>query len=602
MGVGVSSRLPIALSTVLAIVLAVVAGPAAALGLGQLQVKSKPGQPLVAEIPIISSDPTELQGLQVQLAPPETFTRVGLDAPQGEVTTLHFEPALDSAGQPVIRVTSPGPVQAAELTFLLQVDWSQGRLVREYSALVDTPESIAATAPPPIQAPSVEPSNVVIRPSAPAVATQAPSPAAPTKAVAPTPVPAPAPGPPASPPRAVAQAPSPTPAAAEATQDGVPGQYGPVQAGQTLGQIAASLDGLRGYSRAQAMLALLRANPDAFIGGNVNLIKRGAVLKIPAADDVAAIGRSEAARVVHQQIAQWRAARPQSAPIVGAGDAIAPRQAAPRSSASPARTVDARLEIAPPSATGRQHAGTQSGLEAGGEGEMLRQQLQETKETLAARDAEVNELKTRVAELEKLQQQQQQLLTLKDSALASAQQTLAKSNIAASAPAAVAAQSVAATPPPATPPPSGGVWLWIGLALIVAAGLGWLTTRKRKPSEASSRRPFDTEALAASIPPPAASRGGDAGEFVPDQFVSPRPMQPPRRSAAADPATPPWHGGVGAAPATDVATSTVGHQLELAQSCLARGDDDAARVLLREVLDGRDPVARDTAARLLRDL
>ncbi len=605
MGVGVSSRLPIALSTALAIALALAAGPAAALGLGQLQVKSKPGQPLVAEIPIISSDPTELQGLQVQLAPPETFTRVGLDAPQGEVSSLRFEPALDAAGRPVIRVTSPEPVQAAALTFLLQVDWSQGRLVREYSALVDTPESISAAVPPPIQTPSVAQPNLVIRPPAPAVATQAPPQAAPPAAVAPTPAPRPSEPPP---PRAVTQAQPATSPADETTQGGVPGQYGPVRAGQTLGQITASLDSLRGYSTAQAMLALLRANPDAFIGGNVNLIKRGAVLKLPAAEDVAAVGSTEAARLLHAQIAQWRAARPQSEPVAGAVGTVASRGPAARmSAATPARTVGARLEIAPPSAVGHQRAGTQSGLQAGGEGEMLRQQLQETKETLAARDAEVNELKTRVAELEKLQQQQQQLLTMKDSALASAQQTLAKSNHAASTPTAVASQAAPPTQRPATPPQAGGIWLWSGLALVVAALLGWLMTRQRQRASALPKRHFDTEALAASIPvphAPPALRDSEPG-FLSDQFVVPRPVQPLRqgRAVVADPVAPPWHGDAATAPGAEAAaTSTVDRQLEMAQSCLDRGDDDAARALLREVLDGRDPVARDTAARLLRDL
>ncbi|MFL6592645.1 MAG: FimV family protein, partial [Luteimonas sp.] len=87
------------------------AGPAAALGLGQIQVKSQPGQPLLAEIPIISSDPSELEGLQAQLASPETFRRVGLEPPQGAASSLRFEPAIDAAGRPVIRVTSTVPIQ-----------------------------------------------------------------------------------------------------------------------------------------------------------------------------------------------------------------------------------------------------------------------------------------------------------------------------------------------------------------------------------------------------------------------------------------------------------------------------------------------------------
>ena len=115
-----------------------------ALGLGQIVVKSRPGQPLLAEIPIISSDPEELQGLQAQLASPETFARVGLAPPTGLVADLDFSFDQDATGHPLIRVTTQQPVQQPELVFLLEVDWGSGRLVREYSALVDTPQSVAA--------------------------------------------------------------------------------------------------------------------------------------------------------------------------------------------------------------------------------------------------------------------------------------------------------------------------------------------------------------------------------------------------------------------------------------------------------------------------
>jgi pilus assembly protein FimV len=387
------------------------------------------------------------------------------------------------------------------------------------------------------------------------------------------------------------------------------GQFGPVRAGQTLGEIAASVDGGGHHSTAQTMLALLRANPDAFIGGNVNLLKQGAILKIPATEAITSIDRSEAAALLHAQITQWRAARaPQAQPAAVAaagGPGPRPPAAVP---GKPTRDAAARLEIVPPSAGGRQRAGTQSGIEAGGEGEMLRQQLQETKETLAARDAEVNELKSRVAELEKLQQQQQQLLTLKDSALATAQQTLAKSNRTAAAPAPIASAQAAQAQPPASASRDAGMWLWLGLALVAAAVVGWLATRKRQRSTRTAARIFDTEALAATLPAaPSTSPAGRTSEFMPDQLVAPRPMQPPRkeRSRAAAPAVvPPWHAEEGgpAVVADAPSPASTGSQLELAQTCLDRGDDAAARVLLREVMNGRDPVARETAARLLRDL
>ena len=141
---GVTSKSSITVSLLLAVVLALLAGPALALGLGQLTVKSQPGQPLLAEIPIISNDPSELEDLQARLASPDTFRRVGLQPPDMEVSGLQFAVALDARGNPVIRVTSTAPLTQPLLTFLLEVDWGEGRLVREYSALVDVPRTVAA--------------------------------------------------------------------------------------------------------------------------------------------------------------------------------------------------------------------------------------------------------------------------------------------------------------------------------------------------------------------------------------------------------------------------------------------------------------------------
>ncbi|MEO6263597.1 MAG: FimV/HubP family polar landmark protein [Luteimonas sp.] len=619
--------------------MAIVAAPAAALGLGQIEVKSQRDQPLLAEIPIISSDPAELQGLQVRLAPPETFRRVGLEPPQGVVSALRFEPALDARGRPVIRVTSAAPVQQPLLTFLLEVDWGEGRLVREYSALLDTPRTVSAPLQPPIQAPTVAPPNTILRPvEAPVAAAPLPEPtpvaAAPVTTpppaqesnaiplpppVAPAPAPAPAP---------VAAAPATAPVATPAPTPVPSSEYGPVQRGQTLSQIAATLDGAEGYSLAQTMLALLRANPDAFIGDNINLLKQGAVLRLPPADEIAHYSATEAAAVVREQIAQWREARrPPAQPAAVATTSGTPSalRSSDRAAANAARTADARLEIVPPSSGRGQRAGgpnqaMRSGIQVGGEGEMLRQQLQETKETLAARTAEVSELKTRVVELEKLQQQQQQLITMKDSELAAAQQTLAASNRQAAMPAQAA--TTAQTQQPTAPPQpqergNSWIWLWGGIVLVLAALIGWLLTRRRQRVVAPAPRGFDTAALAASIAPatrevePDEASGGtddmvaDAVE-IEDEELTPMPTQPPHWTSApaAIGGIPPWHGGVEsvepAAHAAEVGDAS--QQLELARAYLDLGDDDAARTLLREVLDGRDPAARETAARMLRDL
>lgn len=597
------------LRSALAIALIAAAGPAAALGLGQIQVKSRLDQPLLAEIQIISNDPGELEQLQARLASPETFRRVGLEPPSGITADLQFSVALDARGNPVIRVTSSAPVNQPLVSFLVEVDWGQGRLVREYSALLDTPRTVAAPAQPPIQAPVMAPSNTIQQPVI------APPPAV---AVTPEPLPEETPGEPqavpSSDPRpvapepaaaAIAVAPDPVPVAAPvaaaAPPVAEPAQVN-VQSGDTLGKIAGALDASRDYTLDQTMLALLRANPEAFINDNINLLKQGAVLRVPTTGEIAQYSQAEAAAVVRDHVDQWRALRPpapQPAAVVS-GDRVGAPQAA---TSANARVAEARLAIVPPG-NGGNRPGTRSGTSAGSEGEMLRQELQQTKEDLAARASEVDELKTRVAELEQLQQQQQQLISMKDSELAAAQQRLADARKAA--PATVVAP--AAQPAEKTDSGNATPWLLGGVGLVVLGLLAWLFTRRRAGKAGQPRRTYDTVALAAGMPPAAAREREDlfaeqAG--VTDEPLEPSMVAPPPQwtaAPAAAGAVPTWHGGAPVAVAAETAAVDASQQLELARAYLDLGDDDAARALLREVLDGRDPAAREAASKMLRDL
>ena len=557
--------------------------PAFALGLGQIVVKSKPGQPLLAEIPIVSSDPNELQGLQAQLASPDTFARVGLAPPEGLVAELDFSFDQDANGRPVIRVTTEQPVQVPALTFLLEVDWGSGRLVREYSALVDAPQSVAAPAPEPLQMPAPAPTDTIERPLEPVAP---PTPVA--EAPAPTPVPAPEAEPSnAVPPSAPVAPPAPAPTPRIAGEPGV-GESISVQRGDTLGRIAGALDAGRGYSLDQTMLALLRANPDAFINGNVNLVKAGAVLRVPDAADFSAIDRQQAAAIVQEQVQRWRGAHAARAQAQPDAEAAVAGQGTARDASATQRSAGARLEIAPPSSSDARRAGTRSGIEAGGEGEMLRQELQQTKESLAARDAEVTELKTRVAELEKLRNEQQQLLTMKDSALAGAQQDLAKSR-----------EARTEQPAPGVPPQAAATmwWPWLlGAALLVLAAW-WLLRRPRAPVAATTSR-FDSASLAQAVPKqekpatepePTVTPAWTRGEPTP--APAPPPPVPPSR--------PVWQ-----APQADTLvplnTAPAGRdRLELARAYLGMGDLATARSLLQEVADGDDAEARAEAQRLL---
>lgn len=555
-----------------------------ALGLGEIRVKSSPGQPLLAEIPIISTEPGELEQLRAQLASPATFERVGLPRPQGLVGDLEFNVALDDAGKPVIRVTSHAPVTVSVVNFLIEVDWGQGRLVREYAAMVDAPSTVAAASQPAIDAPQVARDNVIERPAA-AVES------------APAEQPAPTPAPPADAPAdtRVASAPTPAPAPAPAPApsfDG--GDSVTVGRGQTLSQIAAQVAG--GHGLDQTMIALLRANPDAFIRGNINRLKQGAVLRVPPSGEVAQLGESEAAALVRSQIAEWRQARrPIPQPAAIANNEPAAASAAPR-------VADARLEIAPPLASAATRAGTQSGIDAGGEGDMLaNEQLQQSKEELAARDAEVQELRSQVAELEKLKQQQAKLIALKDSDLAAAQQRLEQGNAAA-----------AGTP----------LWVWAGWGLLIIGALAWILSSRRKriaPVPAKPSKVFGNAELAAAMPArsepaaPAVAVGAPVSDLLGDADAEAVAAPAPAAAASAKPskaskpaptlAKPTWHSGDAVASVAPLNPAPAGRErLELAIAYLDLGDTVTARDLLNEVVAGNDDVARQEALQLLRDL
>lgn len=610
-----------------ALVLALACGQAAALGLGQIVVKSKLNEPFLAEIPIISNEPGELDQLEARLGSPETFTRIGLEPPQGAVADLQFAVVRNDAGAVVIRVTSQIPVDKPLLTFLVEVDSIQGKLVREYSALVDPPRNAPSPAGPVIEAPTAAFADEVVRPpstptgdptsvpeeSSPGSATAAQPPeavppqATPTETAAPpapTAIPTPAPQ--------VAEVP---PAVSTAPAAAAQNEYGPVKAGQTLSQIVAQL-GAGQYTVDQTMLALLRTNPEAFIGNDINRIKRGAVLRIPDAAEVTKLGAAEASVIVRDQIEQWRQTRrrPAAQPASIAGSDNASRPVTASAAAAEKRVAGARLEIMPPAADRATRAGTLSGASAGGEGDMQRQELQETKENLAAREAELQELKSRVADLEKLQQDQQKLITLKDSELAAAQQRLADSNRAATKTAVAPTPSTAVAQPAAD---NNGVplWWWGGMALVLL-GLGawWFTRRGRVGREKPDRKPMDASLFedrppgfvvevpaAINAPSVAIDHAVDAAtQAQPDADAPPEALRWPASSNA----VPTWHArNNGGDAATSDSPLQVGHErIELARAYLDLGDHDTARGLLQEIVQVGDPDARAEAVRLLQDL
>jgi pilus assembly protein FimV len=236
-----------------------------ALGFGDIRLNSALNAPLNAEIDI-SASAEELATLSAGLASRDTFSRNGLDYPAFFATaTVAIEKAAD--GRSLLRVRTPDPVTEPFLTMLIEVSHARGRLVREYTVLLDPPVLATQAVAAPISAPVVSPATNT----------------APRSAVS-SPV--------------VNESPT-TVSAATADSD-----YR-VRSGDTLNQIAARL--LPGVDRSSALVALYRANPAAF-EGNMNEMRAGVTLVVPSAAAVAAIGPSEAASEVRQQIRSWSGA------------------------------------------------------------------------------------------------------------------------------------------------------------------------------------------------------------------------------------------------------------------------------------------------------
>lgn len=404
-------RLPVALA------LALGASNAFALGLGQVQVKSSLNQPLLAEIPILENAPGEAAELQIRLASAESFARIGLERPSGSlIAALQFTVVQGSNGRPVIRITTDKRINDPFLGLLIEAEWARGKLLREYTLLLDPPVAVPSRATP-SQTTALPQGDV--RP-------------APAESLA-TPPPMPAARPGAS---GSTTAPAARPVAAPSL---VPGEsYGPVNEGDSVWRIASRAIPDSSININQMMIALQRANPDAFIGGNINRLRTGAVLRIPSRDEALAVRPGEAAQLLRDQSSDGASLQP-----VESTAATRPTAHAP--AAAPA---DSRLAIVPPRGDTPATA-AQSGAAAGGQGAELRADLARAREQSEAAAQENRELRTRVQELEKIRGDSERLLELRNSELQALQQRLAE--LEAQRAAAEVTSAAAPVPTPAAP-------------------------------------------------------------------------------------------------------------------------------------------------------
>lgn len=269
------------------------AGKVGALGLGDIRLSSALNEPLRAEIELLSATPEELDNLDILLASSETFARYGLDRPlflQGLQFRIVRSGGIDDN---VITVRSRNPVTEPFITFLVEATWSRGRLLREYTLLLDPP----TFAPPPV----AESATAVTAPRQTAPADSGRIERAPQRQAAPPPPAVSRPVDSGTAPSRAAEPPPLTPPEAFDTTSG--GDY-VVRRGETLWGIAQRLRPDSRLTMNQTMLAIFQANPQAF-ANNINVLSAGASLRIPSADEIFQINRGEALAEVQRQHAAW---------------------------------------------------------------------------------------------------------------------------------------------------------------------------------------------------------------------------------------------------------------------------------------------------------
>jgi pilus assembly protein FimV len=366
---------------------------ATAAGLGRLTVNSGLGQPLRAEIEVVSLQPGEADTLAAALASVETFKQANVEF-NSALLNIRFAIERRANNQYVIAMTSTQPMNEPFIDLLIELSWNAGRLVREYTFLLDPPEIKPAT---PASAPPIVP------PQATAIPAEAPKPVAT----------------PAQQPESAATVSAKPPAAAAAKPAAKPaGQY-EVKRGDTLAKIA-NANRVSGASLAQMLSALYQGNPDAFDGKNMNRLRAGRILNLPSEEDVRGVSDVDARRLMTSQAAEYA----EFQRSVGAAVAAAPARADSARQAS-GRISEPTAEKPAAKGAAKDQLRLSKPDDAKGAGSAAAKG-----DDLAAKERALREANERIALLEKNVQDLKKLSEVKSAAGAQAQQQAAAKDAA----------------------------------------------------------------------------------------------------------------------------------------------------------------------------
>lgn len=578
------------------------------LGLGNVKVESFLNQPLNARIDLLVRPGEDISGVTARLASAEDYALIGASR---DAISVPLRFTIDTqTEQPFVRVTSNLPVNQPVVRLIIELNWANGRLLREYTLFLDPP-TVPAAAPPPV----VDERRQVAAPAAPVVTEEPTEPAVTVNTE--------------STENAVADIePGDVPASTSSSQVTADGDYGPVQSGETLWKIATGWSTGSAASVNQVMLAIQRNNPQAFINNNINLLKRGAILRMPSAAEIAAISATEATAEVRTQ-AELFASGSSSEPV---RPAISPAVETPLvdvasdlSSSSPAEAIldeSPKLEIVPPS--DQSSADSAYGDENSPEGSSASTSMVSLQEELARKEeALITEQQTNEFLQQRIQELETQTavpdtpsLEVEDEQLAEMEARLRDERLAASP-----AQSTDLNEDPSIPVVNDAAsesepwyqrlitWLIAGLVILVA-GVGWfLSRRDRVQAEAAILitkqetvrnikdeaeeilkvlEPADkTEPTAVTEP---SGMQNDADDVGPD--LEQEAVKQPRFSQAK-------HLEHEEAFVLDEDSADPEVRLDLARAYISMGDREAARAILSEVIEHGDDAQKVEAQTML---
>ncbi len=386
------------------------------LGLGEIELNSALNQELNAEIEVLSASSDDANQMIVQLANRDAFIRAGMDRPY-LLQQLQFK-IVEKEGRPFVKVFTKSVIREPFLSFLVEIDWPQGHLLREYTLLLDPPvynsSTGAASASSEEAHPFIDPADVRAQ-AQPGASLQQGGRSTGTHTYSTAQSGSISSGSGRSmtysAPRSAAAAPT------SIVTSPVTNQYR-VKQDDTLWSMANRMRPDNSVSVEQMMLALVRKNPEAFIKENINGVKRGYILRMPDRNELSQLDRQQAVAQAKKHAALWREYSQNS---MGQAPASSMEGQAPSAGTSAVEEDTAgHLSIVGASkADGSEHAGANQHPDS--ELGRLKQELAMAREQLESERVEKEGLRTRLSDLE---QKVQSVIQMDDGELAKLQQEL----------------------------------------------------------------------------------------------------------------------------------------------------------------------------------